>query len=340
MNHINVLYASDDNYAPIAGVSITSLFENNQDADQIHVWYLADNVSQDNIVKLLRTADKYNRIISFLDVGQSLKKVEELGARAWFNGSFSTYSRLFFQDYIEEGIDRLLYLDCDTVVNQNISELWEYDLESKTVGMICDYINAEIRDVIGLERTDKYYNGGVQLINVHLWKANKCQERILWHMKNKNASYPYVDQDIVNIVLKDEIKTLPWNWNVYPYYYTYSFKNIQKQYGLNEVNQYSIEEYKRGLTADGKPNAMILHYTATFYGKPWYSNNCNPTKEVWNKYYKMSEWNGSYKILPAKLGFFNVIQRIIAAVIPQKIYLYIFRYFSRKNIKGLKKSLK
>lgn len=339
MNEIHILYASDDNYAPIAGVSITSLFENNQDANQIYVWYLTDNISQKNIDKLQRTADKYHRVITFLNVEKSLERIKELGANSWFGGSFSAYSRLFLQEYVgNKGIDRLLYLDCDTIVNQSIIELYNYDLKGKTLGMVCDYIGAGIRDVIGLKSTDKYYNSGVLLIDMDLWEAHQCQEKILRHMRNVSAKYPFIDQDIINIVFKDEIKTMPWNWNVFPYYYTYSFRNIQKQYDLNAVNQYSMDEYKQGITVDGKPDALILHYTATFYGKPWHSNSCDPNREVWNKYYELSEWYGSYKILPYKQNYTGFISRIISKVMPQWIYLYIFRFFSRRNMARLERT--
>lgn len=339
MSVVNILYASDDNYAPIAGVSMTSLFENNQEVKQIHVWYIVDHVTQDNIARLQKTADKYHRTITFLDAEQKLKTVKKLGANSWFGGSYSAYSRIFLQDFIgDERVDRLLYLDCDTIVDQSIKKLWSFDLEGKAIGMVCDYIGAGIRDVIGLKRTDKYYNSGVLLIDLKQWKVRKCQERILWHMENINAKYPFIDQDILNIVLKDEIKTLPWNWNVFPYYYTYSFKNIQKQYDLNAVNQYSVEEYRDGLTKDGKPDAMILHFTATYYSKPWYSNSHDPNRKVWNKYYTMSEWRDSYEIRPVKLGKIPLFSRIIVRIMPQRIYLYIFRYFSRRNMVALKQA--
>lgn len=339
MSVFNVLYASDDNYAPIAGVSITSLFENNQDAEQIYVWYLVDDVSQDNMEKLLKTAEKYNRIITFIDANDSLAVVKKLGANSWFGESFSAYSRLFLQEYVrDKGVERLLYLDCDTIINKNINELWNCNLEGKTIGMVCDYVGAGIRDVIGLKRTDKYYNSGVLLIDMNLWKANKCQERILWHMQHVNAKYPFIDQDIINVVMRDEIKTLPWNWNVFPYYYTYSFKNLQKQYDLNEVNQYSVEEYG-GCDNDGKPNALILHYTATFYGKPWYANNCDPNGEIWHRYYKISEWHDSYKLTKKKWNSIERFSRIIVKMMPQRIYLLIFCYFSRRYMNTLRKEI-
>lgn len=339
MDSINILYASDDNYAPIAGISITSLLENNKDIDNLHIWFLADNISRNNIDNLQKTVKKYSRTITFLDAEDSLTKVKEMGADSWFGGSFSAYSRLFLQEYLgDKKIDRILYLDCDTIVVQGIDKLWNYNLDGKTIGMVCDYVGAGIREVIGLKSTDKYYNSGVLLIDMNLWKNHKCQEKIIWHMKNINACYPFIDQDIINIALKDEIRRLPWNWNVFPYYYTYSFKNIQKQYDLNAINQYSKKEYEKGLTKQGKPDAMILHYTATFYGKPWYANSCDPTKDIWRNYYKISCWNGTYPLLPLKLNYIERLSRIIVNILPQSLYLYIFRYFSRKYMNTLKQA--
>ena len=37
---LNVLYQSDNNYADLTGVSITSLFENNKHLDEINVYIL------------------------------------------------------------------------------------------------------------------------------------------------------------------------------------------------------------------------------------------------------------------------------------------------------------
>ena len=43
--HMNVLYQFNEKYAPYAGVSITSLFENNKNADEICVYILGENLS-------------------------------------------------------------------------------------------------------------------------------------------------------------------------------------------------------------------------------------------------------------------------------------------------------
>ena len=51
MKILNVLYQTDDNYAPIAGVSMTSLFETNRHLDEIHVYMLDDGIYGENLEK-------------------------------------------------------------------------------------------------------------------------------------------------------------------------------------------------------------------------------------------------------------------------------------------------
>ena len=71
---LNILYQSSDSYAPLGGISIESLLQNNRDAEAIHIYYLEDNVSAQNRQKLEDTVKKYGRTLSFY----SLKRIEEM----------------------------------------------------------------------------------------------------------------------------------------------------------------------------------------------------------------------------------------------------------------------
>ena len=46
-----IVYASDDNFSDIMGVSILSLFENNKD-ENINIYILDSNISKDNKDKI------------------------------------------------------------------------------------------------------------------------------------------------------------------------------------------------------------------------------------------------------------------------------------------------
>ena len=48
---LNILYGCDDNYAPYTGISMTSLFENNRDIEEITVYFAAMDCSRENLDK-------------------------------------------------------------------------------------------------------------------------------------------------------------------------------------------------------------------------------------------------------------------------------------------------
>ena len=55
---MNIVYASDNNFAEILGISMISLFENNSDCSEIVVYILDDGINEDNKAKLLFVAEK------------------------------------------------------------------------------------------------------------------------------------------------------------------------------------------------------------------------------------------------------------------------------------------
>ena len=64
MEELNVLYQFDNNYAPYAGISILSLFENNKGIKHLNVYCAAMGVDGRNTALLNETASKYGRNIT------------------------------------------------------------------------------------------------------------------------------------------------------------------------------------------------------------------------------------------------------------------------------------
>ena len=90
---INVVYASDNNYAEIAGVSILSLFENNKGIDEIKLFFLDSGISVDNKAKLNSIADIYSRKIRFIKVHDIYDSFDvKIDVQYW---SLAAFSRLF-----------------------------------------------------------------------------------------------------------------------------------------------------------------------------------------------------------------------------------------------------
>ena len=55
----NVAYASDQNYAKHVGISLISLLENNKNLENIHIYIIEDNISEELKEKLLSIVNRY-----------------------------------------------------------------------------------------------------------------------------------------------------------------------------------------------------------------------------------------------------------------------------------------
>ena len=80
------------------------------------------------------------------------------------------FARLFLEEIIEEEEERILYLDCDLIINNSIEELWNMNLEGKIGAVLADAFSSLYRANIGLEPNDLMFNSGVMLIDMKKWR--------------------------------------------------------------------------------------------------------------------------------------------------------------------------
>ena len=59
-----------------------------------------------------------------------------------YRGSYAANMRLFLDEVLDESVDKVLYLDADTIVNNQLDELIKIDLKGKTIGMVLDSLGA------------------------------------------------------------------------------------------------------------------------------------------------------------------------------------------------------
>ena len=101
-------------------------------------------------------------------------------------------------------LDRILTIDVDTVVNENISELWELDLT--------DYYIAAVKEKdLSKQYNRPYINMGVAMLNLDKIRQDKKDEELIDNLNT--YFYRYSEQDCFNEVLKDGILTLPSDYN-------------------------------------------------------------------------------------------------------------------------------
>ena len=157
---LHIVYASDDRFAEILGVSLVSLYENNKDMKQIHVYILDSKISNENKEKIESVSKQYGRsVIQWLpakDISEELQMDVAVD-----RGSLSQYARLFVSSILPDDLDRVLYLDCDIIVKQSLSELWNLDMQGKTIAALMDSFSKWYRRNINLKPNDIMFNSGV-----------------------------------------------------------------------------------------------------------------------------------------------------------------------------------
>ena len=127
------MYASDDRFAEILGVSLVSLYENSRDMGDIIVYVLDSGIKEEDKNKLLSVSKNYGRTdVQFIPAKDISQKLEIKVATD--RGNLSQYARLFVSSDLPENLGRILYLDCDIIIKQSISELWNLNLHGKIIG--------------------------------------------------------------------------------------------------------------------------------------------------------------------------------------------------------------
>ncbi len=276
---INVVYASDDNFAEIMGISILSLLENNKKAEEICIHILEDSISDINKKRLLELTGIYNRKIIFYDVKKYL--TDDMKQQ---RGSLSTFSRLFMTDILPADVTKALYIDCDTLVVGSVEELYNTDLNGFYGAGVKDPISIHHFRNIGLSGKENYINAGILLINLEKWRNENAPEKFMAFFDKYNGDVPYADQGIINGVMADKIKQLDLKYNCYTMLYDFTYKKLQSF--RHPVEYYTQEQFNRA-----KREPVIIHFTTSFASlRPWIEGSRHPYAQQWLKYKSASPW--------------------------------------------------
>lgn len=313
----HIVYASDDRFAEILGVSLVSLYENNKDFSDIVVYILDSGISEDNKSKLLSLTEKYKRSGMIFIPAKNIS--EELSVDVNLDrGSLSQYARLFVSSVLPSELDRVLYLDCDIIINKSIAELWNLDLEGNTIGALNDAFSKYYRKNIDLKENDIMFNSGVMLIDLGKWRNNSIEQKLMSFIKKKNGRIQQGDQGALNAVLSRETYCFEPRFNSVTIFYDFSYDEILVY--RKPVNLYSREQIRKAVE-----DPVIIHYTTSFMSeRPWIEGSNHKYLDKWMEYKKISPWNEtSHWKSPNKEKDIKSVYVSMMKFIPRKINIYI-----------------
>lgn len=298
-NEYHILCSTDDNYAQHCAVLMCSVYCNNSGNIIFHI--VESDLSDDNKIKLRKIADDYNQRVFFHNFTLKNKEFYKLGIGA--AGSIVTYYRIFITSIIDDpSVDRILYLDCDIVVNSDISELFKLNFVDCPIAAVRDVlypVKDKHRHNIGLGYNDRYFNAGVLLFNLSMWRQNHYEEKLIEFCKEDNYAY-FADQDALNSVFSNRWLELSPCWNRFN---LVKYKDVYFKAKVDELD--FIYEPK------------IVHY-ASPTARPWMNLRFIPFSRIYDKYLSCTPWRGTGKIDVEK-------KRRYKAIIDVKLSNFLFR---------------
>lgn len=276
---MNVMYASDDKYAEIAGVSIVSLLENNKEAGDITFYILDNGLSSQNKNNLSSLVSEYSRRIVFINV-PDIEKLAGMKLDVGF-WALAAFARLFAAPLLPAEVEKIIYLDCDTMIRCSLLPLWNENLNGNLAGGCEDGIPVMHKQSIFLKNTDIYINTGVLLINIKAWRDTNIDKKFINFLKLFEGKLYYPDQDVINGVLKNNIKLLHPKYNSITYYFDY---NPELLYYANITDYYSQKELD-----EAKESPAIVHFAGPGR-KPWTKGNVHIYQDEYTNYRNKTPW--------------------------------------------------
>lgn len=296
---INVVFITDNNYAPVTGTAITSLKLNRDRVNEYHVYVVTIDMDRDNTARLKSLAEDGFQITVIKDDAKFAKYNRRRDTLA----SKSTYTRFYLAELLPE-LDKVIYLDDDLIVQQDLAELDRM--------LMKDYYCMAVRDM-PLETSSpshmeklrsnlkNYFNAGVMLLNLKKMREDRVSEKLIAYIQN-GLNY-LGNQDAFNIVFNGNVQYISCSWN---YLVTWSKKMTPVQI----AEYYDIPNVDEGY--DFVKESKIVHFAAT--PKPWDAYQYGLT-ELFMSYFRRSPWRelecfNPYKPTKARIQYLFPFEEI------------------------------
>lgn len=187
----------------------------------------------------------------------------------------------FFIPQIFTHYQRIIYLDVDTLVLEDIAELDKFPLHHQSLAANIDF-TAQVPHSyqfqlychynLSLTQIEKYFCSGVMIMNLPKLRQENFTANALAKLKQLKTPL-YVDQDVFNCLYAGKIALLPNRWNTM----TICFDpQISAQAASNPSLKTALEKYYQSIK-----QPAIIHFSGK--SKPWIIRR-QPFGKLWWQY--------------------------------------------------------
>ena len=277
---MNILFTLNNAFVPQVATCMCSIFENNKSMSEINIYLIASNISDDNKQKIIDFTKKYGRSVHIIHLDDVSEFIDfDFDTNGW---SSIVLARLFLDKLLPDNINRILYLDGDTLVLKDLSRFYNIDLGDNVLGMCPEpTVDKGRREFLAL-REAPYHNSGVLLIDLKQWRNREIGKKVIDFYKRHDGKLFAPDQDALNGALKNNIVTLSISYNYFNIYDTYPYRILKRL--SSPANFISKNEF---LEIQKSPS--IIHYLGE--ERPWRKGNTHRFAKQYLEYKNLTPWS-------------------------------------------------
>lgn len=160
---MNLVYTIDNNFVPQLAANIQSVKQNNPNT-QLNFYILSMGLSKANVDNLTGFFSDELCDVIIIDISDFKDRIAfEFDTTGW---NEIVLARLLLDNYLPNKIERVIYLDADTICRSSLRGLWQADLDGKTIAMAPEpTADRNRRTSLGIG-SYPYCNAGVVLFNL------------------------------------------------------------------------------------------------------------------------------------------------------------------------------
>ena len=269
---MNILLTLDRNYLPALPALLKSLFLNNP-KEQIHVYLVHDAMTPDEWEPAHRLCARHLAKLIPIKVGNELFG----DAPAGFHYSRAMYYRLLAFKLLPASLNKVLYLDPDILVINQLRPLYTLDLSrhlyaaAAHTGLtnLSTYVN-QIR--LNTFDAEYYFNSGVILMNLRRLRREVNSAKIFEYIASHGNELILPDQDVFNALYGKHTLSLADSL------YNYDSRRFEA-YLLKSGGEMTMDWVMR--------NTVILHFCGK--RKPWQDSYSGRFGALYKHYTQLAE---------------------------------------------------
>ena len=277
-DRIAVAMICDNNYILPTLVALTSIIINKKAETLLDIYIITTDVSEESAVVFGRYSSDTVRIIVKNETTHHLQSLHIYDEKSHCVASTAALLKFQLPTIIPE-YDKLLYLDGDIIVREDLIDLYNTDIGDRFLAAVIDSESIYYKQTY-VTKVKDYFNSGVMLFHLRKMREEDITVRLLQAKRELNDS-SVMDQNVLNVVFDEKFLALPIRYNM-PYA---SLVRSKSKYTIDQINDVYGTNYVSLLEMVN--DAAIVHYSSK--DKPWLFASVLLSDEWYDYYLRMKE---------------------------------------------------